>query len=428
MKKNSKLLLLSLCAFTFMINVNASCDENVTCDSSVGGIFGAWAHKCKGVSPSKVYNYNDEIYGFCYKHGNEYFYEVRFAKKDCAGHHSAAVLENNKSSSLLYQQLAKDVYVLTKNNEKVYTCAPYFSVHSSSNTYTFWYYKPTDKKWVKGEELGKVSYDEETYESVVACVAGKIDTDPNSNFCKSTEKDKIYSSAIDECIKNNTDYTDEMFEKYKKQVKGKLKDSINFSTLSCKLKEKCGTSNADTALYLGRKGTLESQGYSSEGAKSQAASEIFKNNSEMQSCVIMNSVLTSSEQKQQADTYDSVNNDVDQSIDEVKEHFDDVHENFKIPDISIKDNTLNCKELVGENLSKIIKLIITILQIAGAIIAIVNGMITLIPAVISKDAEALKSAEKKCITMAIVLVLIILLPTLLIFLSNIFGYDLSCIV
>ena len=142
----------------------------------------------------------------------------------------------------------------------------------------------------------------------------------------------------------------------------------------------------------------------------------------------MNSTLTSSEQKQQADTYDSVNNDVDQSIDEVKEHFDDVHEDFKIPDISIKENTLNCKELVGENLSKIIKLIITILQIAGAIIAIVNGMITLIPAVISKDAEALKSAEKKCITMAIVLVLIILLPTLLIFLSNIFGYDLSCIV
>ena len=219
-----------------------------------------------------------------------------------------------------------------------------------------------------------------------------------------------------------------MFEKYKKQVKGKLKDSINFSTLSCKLKEKCGTSNADTALYLARKGTLESNGYSSEAAKSQAASDVFKNNSKMQSCVIMNSTLTSSEQKQQADTYDSVNNDVDQSIDEVKEHFDDVHEDFKIPDISIKENTLNCKELVGENLSKIIKLIITILQIAGAIIAIVNGMITLIPAVISKDAEALKSAEKKCITMAIVLVLIILLPTLLIFLSNIFGYDLSCIV
>lgn len=425
MKKNSKLLLLSLCAFTFMINVNASCDENVTCDSSVVG--GFEVHKCKGVSPSKVYNYNDEIYGFCYKHGNEYFYEVRYAKKDCAGHHSAAVLENNRSSSLLYQTLAKNVYVLTKNNEKVYTCAPYFTVYSPSHTYTFWYYNPTDKKWVKGEELGKVSYDEETYESVVACVAGKIDTDPNSNFCKSTEKDKIYSSAIDECIKNNTDYTDEMFEKYKKQVKGKLKDSINFSTLSCKLKEKCGTSNADTALYLGRKGTLESNGYSSGEAKSQAASEVFKNNSEMQSCVIMNSVLTSSEQKQQADTYDSVNNDVDQSIDEVKEHFDDVHENFKIPDISIKDNTLNCKELVGENLSKIIKLIITILQIAGAIIAIVNGMITLIPAVVSKDAEALKGAEKKCITMAIVLVLIILLPTLLMFLSKMFDYDLSCI-
>ena len=101
---------------------------------------------------------------------------------------------------------------------------------------------------------------------------------------------------------------------------------------------------------------------------------------------------------------------------------------IEIPEGPIKENTMKCEELIGENLHKIVKLIITLLRIVGAIIAIVNGMITLIPAVISKDAEALKSAEKKCITMAIVLVLIILLPTLLIFLSNIFGYDLSCIV
>ena len=101
---------------------------------------------------------------------------------------------------------------------------------------------------------------------------------------------------------------------------------------------------------------------------------------------------------------------------------------IEIPEVPIKENTMKCEELIGENLHKIVKLIITLLRIVGAIIAIVNGMITLIPAVISKDAEALKSAEKKCITMAIVLVLIILLPTLLIFLSNIFGYDLSCIV
>ena len=109
--------------------------------------------------------------------------------------------------------------------------------------------------------------------------------------------------------------------------------------------------------------------------------------------------------------------------DEIKEITD-----IEIPEVPIKENTMNCKELIGENLSKIVKLIVTLLRIAGAIIAIVNGMLSLIPALVSKDADALKSAEKKCITMAIVLVLIILLPTLLTFLSNIFGYDLSCIV
>ena len=53
-------------------------------------------------------------------------------------------------------------------------------------------------------------------------------------------------------------------------------------------------------------------------------------------------------------------------------------------------------------------------------------MISLIPALIAKDSEALKKAQKKCVTMAIVLVLILLLPTLLTFIGNIFGYDLTC--
>ena len=141
-----------------------------------------------------------------------------------------------------------------------------------------------------------------------------------------------------------------------------------------------------------------------------------------------NGELTDDEATRAINNYDISNSDLSNQFNAATTEIESGSGDFKIPDISIKENTLNCKELIGENLSKIIKLIITILQIAGAIIAIVNGMITLIPAVISKDAEALKSAEKKCITMAIVLVLIILLPTLLIFLSNIFGYDLSCIV
>lgn len=140
-----------------------------------------------------------------------------------------------------------------------------------------------------------------------------------------------------------------------------------------------------------------------------------------------NGELTDDEATRAINNYDISNSDLSNQFNAATTEIESGSGDFKIQDISIRDNTLNCKELVGENLSKIIKLIITILQIAGAIIAIVNGMITLIPAVVSKDAEALKGAEKKCITMAIVLVLIILLPTLLMFLSKMFDYDLSCI-
>ena len=97
---------------------------------------------------------------------------------------------------------------------------------------------------------------------------------------------------------------------------------------------------------------------------------------------------------------------------------------FTGPGIDPKD--LTCEEMLGKNLTKILKFALEVLSIAGAIIAIVNSMISLIPALIAKDAEALKKAQSKCITMAIVLVLILLLPTLLTFIGNIFGYDLTC--
>lgn len=97
---------------------------------------------------------------------------------------------------------------------------------------------------------------------------------------------------------------------------------------------------------------------------------------------------------------------------------------FTGPGIDPKD--LTCEEMLGKNLTKILKFTLEVLSIVGAIIAIVNSMISLIPALIAKDAEALKKAQSKCITMAIVLVLILLLPTLLTFMGNIFGYDLTC--
>ena len=92
----------------------------------------------------------------------------------------------------------------------------------------------------------------------------------------------------------------------------------------------------------------------------------------------------------------------------------------------ITDTVNNCKELLGNNLMKILSFSMSTIRIVACIIAIVNAMIILLPAVVSKDADALKKSETKLITLAIVLVLIILLPTLLTAIGDIFGYDLSC--
>ena len=93
---------------------------------------------------------------------------------------------------------------------------------------------------------------------------------------------------------------------------------------------------------------------------------------------------------------------------------------------TIAQDIVNCKELLGPNLIKIISFIFSTLRVGASIIAIVNAMYILLPAVIAKDADALKKSEKKLITLAIVLVLIMLLPTLIMAIGNLFGYDLSC--
>ncbi len=86
-----------------------------------------------------------------------------------------------------------------------------------------------------------------------------------------------------------------------------------------------------------------------------------------------------------------------------------------------------CSDILNENLSKLVKLCITILRIAGAVIAVVNGMIALIPAVVSKNPDALKKAGHKCMLMGVILLAIGVFPTLLRVIAKIFGYDVSCI-
>ncbi len=87
----------------------------------------------------------------------------------------------------------------------------------------------------------------------------------------------------------------------------------------------------------------------------------------------------------------------------------------------------SCSEILKNNGVKIIKGIVNVLRIAAVIIAIANAMITLVPAVISKDADGLKKAGRKLVVMAVVLAIVGILPSIVYLIGVVFGYDLSCI-
>ena len=87
----------------------------------------------------------------------------------------------------------------------------------------------------------------------------------------------------------------------------------------------------------------------------------------------------------------------------------------------------SCTQILGSNGTKLVNGLINALRIAGAIIAIINAMLRLIPAVIAKDADGLKKATNTCVKMAVILAVIGLFPTVIRLIGRIFGYDISCI-
>ena len=97
-----------------------------------------------------------------------------------------------------------------------------------------------------------------------------------------------------------------------------------------------------------------------------------------------------------------------------------------VPKIEFADKVDSCYDLMGQNLTNVIKAGVKIIQIVGAIIAIVNGMIMLIPAVMSKNADELVKVSRKLVIMAIILAMIFIIPALLRIIGHLFNYDLSC--
>ncbi len=213
----------------------------------------------------------------------------------------------------------------------------------------------------------------------------------STNITQDTITDIVYHSAVDVCVGNDT------------KVGKELNDAENYKNYKRGVASLRQTTNPDYDKHL--KNYLKGMGATNEQV----------------SC--MAKYLDIAEKVSEQTTQD-FNNLISSTQSEMIAARNWIEKGFTGPGIDEKD--MNCEEMLGENLTKILKFAIEVLSIVGAIIAIVNAMISLIPALIAKDADALKKAQKKCVNMAIVLVLILLLPTLIIFIGRLFGYDLSC--
>jgi len=100
---------------------------------------------------------------------------------------------------------------------------------------------------------------------------------------------------------------------------------------------------------------------------------------------------------------------------------------IEAPDINISTEPMDCSKLLGSNLLSVLKLCISALRIAGAIIVLVKASLAMIPAIQSGDDAAIKKAAKQCISLAIILLVIGVFPTIIRIIGLIAGFDLSCL-
>lgn len=107
----------------------------------------------------------------------------------------------------------------------------------------------------------------------------------------------------------------------------------------------------------------------------------------------------------------------------------DTNNTFEIeePKFDIDNSSTTCSELLGSNLVLVVKFGMNAIRIIGVIVAIVKGMTTLLPAVNKGDAGELNKAIRKCIWIAVVLIIIVMFPTLARVIGKLFGFDTSCI-
>ena len=95
--------------------------------------------------------------------------------------------------------------------------------------------------------------------------------------------------------------------------------------------------------------------------------------------------------------------------------------------LELSSEHMTCEQLLGKNLVKVLHVVINAIRIGAAIGAVIIMMTALIPPIMSGDAGDMKKATKKCVSTAIVLVIIEFIPLIAGVVGKIAGFDLSCL-
>ncbi len=438
-----KLFIYIFIMFSFIIFTNKvyadNCDgidfSNQVCNFSVG------TSSCKNTSlkPLKVYEHDYllkdqkvKIHGLCYYSSAKkgYFYTAYHDNgKKCYQEYKAFTPNNSKNPGILIKKNSDRLFITVPSSlDENSGCAPYFYVSLDSNNLqnvNFAYSNPGTYNWVDETNLGEVTVDNETLGKMKTCLEKKF---LSESFCSNSSSDAA-STYASECIKqNSTGFSNDLFEKVKSELVTYIKqgNTISNAALFCHLKQKCsGLNSQDFIKYVVLK--------EKNPSKSDRAlfEEAIPNNSSLVSCLADNS-NTEEAKKKEEELKDQVSDAVSSELDNQQSTLNNFRTTGRgtapnVPNLDFNQNN-DCASILGTNLTKVVKGSIKVLQILGAIIAIVNGMIKLIPAIMSKDADGLKKASKDLVMMAIILAIIFLFPTVLNLIGKIFKFDVSCIV
>ncbi len=401
------------------------------CDFSVGVFY-----KCNNLSYSKAYkgHYTDvknrsrEIYAFCYYAGDgKYFYELVYDGYNGCKRGGKNYYVINKNNRLVQtQDLSESISVLGDDaiTSQNVGCAPYFFYDEtrSKTKAIFSYTKLDEYDWFPNENLEFTTADTESGNKIKTCVSKKLSS---SSFCNSSNKKNFVSNAIDSCMKKQGLAYEKDSDAYKTLI-NELNTSFNNkyiqdSIYACKFKE-CGVSSESITKYFNS--SASNGAYSDETLMQNAGFT-----STQISCALK--VINSEEIKEEInDVADTASEQIDSTMEDIQSDLDfkSDGDSPNVPDgWNISDEEMTCEELLGSNLTKIVNVGVTAIRVIGALATIIFGIVAYIPAVSGDNPELLKKANSKAIKLGIILIFILLLPSLVKIIGNVFDFDLTCL-